>query len=348
MLSPEPASVHQTFCPTDATCQRLTALVLKLASVSDIQYVWLTETLQSFANEDASFAEWLSKNEILAPLNDNPSGAIAGNLVASKLLKCLCSLSFGDREDSAPAILWQTAQTCLRLRALESRFDATLQARQLEQLYNFAYGLSHELNNPLANISTRASLLAQSEPDAKKADLFASIVDNAMRGKELLGDLMLIARPPQLELVRMDICEFMDNLSDQASRWSKPHSIEISTRVECSCTILADHNSLLEVGWAVLRNAIEAMPQGGNISCETTCTESTVLITIEDNGPGLTDEALRYAFDPFYSGREAGRGLGIGLAKCQSIIKLHHGTITLANGAINGARVEIELPRVVD
>jgi len=86
------------------------------------------------------------------------------------------------------------------------------------------------------------------------------------------------------------------------------------------------------------------LPAGGRIQLSTNHLDERFHIEISDNGKGLSPDALKHAFDPFFSGREAGRGLGIGLAKCQAIIRHHQGTMEIANGALGGCIVKIQLP----
>jgi C4-dicarboxylate-specific signal transduction histidine kinase len=70
-----------------------------------------------------------------------------------------------------------------------------------------------------------------------------------------------------------------------------------------------------------------------------------VAIVIRDTGPGIPPEVRRHIFDPYFSGREAGRGLGLGLSKCWRIVDLHGGRIDVANGASGGAEFRLVLPR---
>ena len=73
-------------------------------------------------------------------------------------------------------------------------------------------------------------------------------------------------------------------------------------------------------------------------------TPETVQVTIRDNGPGIPVEARRHIFDPFYSGREAGRGLGFGLTKCWRIIRMHGGTVEVRSSPSGGAEFALLLP----
>src|SRR3954468_20131142 len=80
----------------------------------------------------------------------------------------------------------------------ESDFAAAVESAKLQALYNFAYGLSHEINNPLANIATRAQTLLAEEKDSERRRRLATIVQQAFKAHEMIADLKLFARPPTL------------------------------------------------------------------------------------------------------------------------------------------------------
>src|SRR5216110_4006107 len=86
-----------------------------------------------------------------------------------------------------------------------SDFASTVEAAKLQALYNFAYGLSHEINNPLANIATRAQTLLVDEKDADRRRKLATIVQQAFKAHEMIADLMLFARPPTMRPQAVDL-----------------------------------------------------------------------------------------------------------------------------------------------
>jgi signal transduction histidine kinase len=98
----------------------------------------------------------------------------------------------------------------------------------------------------------------------------------------------------------------------------------------------------------VVKNAVEAADEGGHVSIAVrTCDVAGgpgVEIVVIDDGPGISAEVRRHMFDPFYSGREAGRGLGFGLSKCWRIVTDHGGQVIVASPAGGGAEVSIRLP----
>jgi signal transduction histidine kinase len=175
--------------------------------------------------------------------------------------------------------------------------------------------------------------------------MLESIVEHAMRGCEMLGDLMLVARPPQIELAGVDVSQWFTELVGQASYWAEKYAVQLAHEVEFSGQCRLDPTALREAVWCLLRNAIEAVGQGGEIWVRASRTSDDQLqIEIQDDGPGLSPMALQHCFDPFYCGREAGRGLGVGLTKAKCIVELHHGEIWLENLPAGGCRACVVLP----
>lgn len=255
-----------------------------------------------------------------------------------------------DAVDSAWSGLLSTCHVTLRLRALETRFAEELQRQKREAVYHFAYGLSHELNNPLANIATRGGVLAAQESHPQRKTLLEAIVANAMRGCEMLGDLMLVARPPKLifKATRVDL--LVTSVVDSARCWAQGLDVQLALHVQSTQQAELDAAALREALWALIRNGLEAMFDGGTIAVSVTDFQpqpsdlAWVCIEISDRGSGMSQAALEHCFDPYYSGREAGRGLGLGLSKAQRIVELHRGHVTLANRPGGGVVARVLLP----
>src|SRR6478736_7921322 len=103
----------------------------------------------------------------------------------------------------------------------DADFASAVESAKLQALYNFAYGLSHEINNPLANIATRAQTLLVDEADPERRRKLATIVQQAFRAHEMIADLMLFAHPPKMQPREVDVVRLVDTvvaeLQEQAS-----------------------------------------------------------------------------------------------------------------------------------
>jgi len=232
-----------------------------------------------------------------------------------------------------------------RARALEGDFQERLETEKLLSLKELAYGASHEINNPLANISTRAQTLLRDEEDPERRKKLATINSQAFRAHEMISDMMLFAKPPTLKIEEVDLaqtvtevcCELGEDAERQHTRLSY-HGVEQPLLAEVDGTHLG-------VGLrAMCINSLEAIGAGGEIDVTVATDDHFATIEVRDSGPGISAEVRSHLFDPFYSGREAGRGLGFGLSKCWRIIQQHGGDIDVESGQ-DGTTFVIRIPR---
>jgi signal transduction histidine kinase len=245
-----------------------------------------------------------------------------------------------------------TAADLARLAQLESDFQRALEVEKLEALAEFAAGAGHEINNPLTVISGRAQLLLRDEPDAERRHALALISTQAMRVYEMIADMMLFARPPRPELQQVELIELIDAVLVDFS----PHAASQETAIGRSgdpgpILIAADRVQLQVALRAMCQNSLDALQTGGHIEIIVEKMEDSpassghaaVRIHVRDDGPGLKPEERRHVFDPFYSARQAGRGLGLGLSKAWRIIGNHGGRIEVESQPGQGATFTIVL-----
>lgn len=241
-------------------------------------------------------------------------------------------------------LLPRLARQLRRTQVWEASFRETLHHEKLESLRQLAYGLSHEINNPLANISTRAQQLQRDEESAERVEGLRRIVDQVYRAHSMIADLMFFANPPA---VRPETFDLVELASESADRWrgeTERLGIELRRALPAHrLVVTADRKMIHESIGVLLRNAVEAVGSDGAIGIEAGRDGSTAWVRVTDSGPGLSDEARRHAFDPYYSGREAGRGLGLGLCRAYRIACLHEGDITLGGGLV-GCVATLRIP----
>ncbi|MCA9190615.1 MAG: HAMP domain-containing histidine kinase [Planctomycetales bacterium] len=240
--------------------------------------------------------------------------------------------------------LWQAANLRLRLQGFEDQFTDQVRENSLHSLYHIAYGLSHELNNPLAIIVNQAISLKRIEDNPVRQQSLQSIIDNAQRGHEMLADFMLAARPPEFHFLPVQLADLVSDACQKARVWALPRRIELRTKIETTAQVLADRTALTEAIWCLIRNSIEAIHSDGTIIITLAKMPTYSQISIHDTGLGLSPDALQNCFEPYYSAREAGRGLGIGLFKAQRIVHAHQGEISLQNHPDGGCLATIQLP----
>ena len=114
--------------------------------------------------------------------------------------------------------------------------------------------------------------------------------------------------------------------------FTDPLGFEISVEASQDVQIQADFNACMEMFKAVIQNSLDAMEQG-NLLISWKVENRFLKVTMVDNGPGIPEDQINMVFDPFFSGREAGRGIGFGLTKAWRIMQLHQGEIQVENRA---------------
>jgi signal transduction histidine kinase len=230
---------------------------------------------------------------------------------------------------------------------MTEQVDADVIAARLEALREFAYGAGHEINNPLANIAARAQALLIDEADPERRRRLATIVDQAFRARDMIGGLMVYARPPKPMPARIAIDAVLAPVLEAV----RPMADSRAVRLEYSpppapCHVDVDAAHATESIRLITVNAVEAA--AGRVTLRVAGPSSSRLtacvVTVTDDGPGMHPDLLRRAFDPFFSGREAGRGIGLGLPKAWRLVSINGGTIEIDSRPGRGTAVAIALP----
>lgn len=266
----------------------------------------------------------------------------------------------------------QLASRVQQIQQSEASFDIRLQNAKLDAMKEFAYGAGHELNNPLANIASRAQMLLTEERDPERRRRLTAINTQAFRAHEMLADMMLFARPPKPRFEQVDLVQLAEQvLSELADEAAQQETKLARIGESAPCMIVADPTQLRVALRAMGINSLEALGRGGTVTLKISAQKSAITssesgnsnqaappsvpcapkpsevqITISDDGPGIPDDIRGKIFDPFFSGREAGRGLGFGLSKCWRIVTLHGGTIEAKSECERGAKFIISLPAI--
>jgi len=232
-----------------------------------------------------------------------------------------------------------------RLGELENRFQEALEAEKLEAMAEFAAGAGHEINNPLTVIAGRAQLFLREEKDPERRRALALINVQAKRVYEMIADMMLFARPPKPEPEPIDLAVLIDALIEELSPQAALQEISLHRAgAEGAVEIEADPTQLMVALRALCRNALEAIGREGEITVSVQPGREHVEIRVADDGPGIPPDQRRHLFDPYYSARQAGRGLGLGLSKCWRIVTNHGGRIEVRSQADHGSVFTITLP----
>lgn len=236
-------------------------------------------------------------------------------------------------------------KTVSALTKVQSEFEQQLFEKKMESMRLLAYGASHEINNPLANIASRAQSMLTKEDDPKRKHRLTVIFEQAMRAHEMISDMMLFAHPPKLQQEPVDLNELVAAVNEELHERLSFASISCVTKSTGPARLVVDATQVASAVKAIVVNAIEAIGTDGKIEIELGSNESELILAISDDGPGIDEAISENIFDPFFSGREAGRGLGFGLSKAWRILQLHNAKIDRFESAMGGARFELRFPK---
>ncbi len=233
-----------------------------------------------------------------------------------------------------------------RLSVMERSLQEVVEAEKIAAMGEFAAGAGHEINNPLTVITGRAQLLLRDEADPERRRDLAVMNAQAMRIHEMIADLRLFANPPELERQSLDLTVLIRRLIDEMQPIAARQETTVCL-VEGSSTIpvVADAVQLTVAIKSLCQNALEALGHRGRIEVAVNSNDDEASITVTDDGPGILSEQRPHIFEPFYSARQAGRGIGMGLSKCWRIVTQHGGRIEVGTCAGSGAVFTIRLPK---
>lgn len=203
----------------------------------------------------------------------------------------------------------------------------------MESMAEFAAGAGHEINNPLASIIGQSQLLLKQDLNAEQRQAIETIGAQAWRVRDMIGDTMLFARPPAPEFKKCHI----ETLVTKVVETQQANNRKIADHITVTCKsdhlfTFGDESQLSNLVAHLVRNAAQAvLGISGEPDVQVTIRQDqddSVILTVSDNGDAIPDAIRKHMFDPFFSGRQAGRGLGFGLCHCWQIARMHNGVLT--------------------
>lgn len=217
------------------------------------------------------------------------------------------------------------------------------QGEKLALIGTMAAGLAHEIKNPLVAVKTFIDLLPSKYHDVEFRENFSQLVKQEVhRINEIVTHLLDFAHPKQPVFAEIHVDEVLHGTLDLLSLQAKDSKVEIRRNVTPDLPPLwADKEQINRVFMNLALNAIQAMHQGGLLEVAAQRKGEFVQIQFRDNGPGIAVENLKKIFDPFFSTKH--KGTGLGLTICQKIIQDHRGDIQV-NSTPTGTTFTIALP----
>ena len=241
------------------------------------------------------------------------------------------------QEDLAPLNLLlfdDIAELHLSLKQSEGDAAERLRLAKLEALAEFSAGASHEINNPLAVIAGRCQYLLKQSPDEPLRIAFESMLRQTQRIHTILAELMQYARPPRVNAQPQTLNEITRKAVDAFAG----HALEAGVLLLFdddgpTVDVFVDPKQIQTALGCLIRNAIEATAAtNGRVSLSITQTGTAAEVHVIDNGRGLSALERERMFDPFFSGRQAGRGRGLGLPTAWRLAAEHGGDVNCVSG----------------
>jgi two-component system sensor histidine kinase PilS (NtrC family) len=223
---------------------------------------------------------------------------------------------------------------------------AVARAERLAGIGRLAANIAHEIRNPLASISGSVEVLKRLPgADAETHNLVDIAVREVDRVNALISNLLDYARPRTEERQRLDLSEMVTEIAKIFEQERRVKEVRLQLHIQPNVIVEAASGQMQQVLWNLLRNAVEAMPEGGTIHLATVIknlAQPEAILIVRDAGIGIVREDLDHIFEPFFSRKPGGTGLG--LATTARIVEDHKGTIDVLSQRGKGTTFTIHLP----
>ncbi|KMM39460.1 ATP-binding protein [Guptibacillus hwajinpoensis] len=217
--------------------------------------------------------------------------------------------------------------------------DQVIQSEKLSAIGKLGAGFAHEIRNPLTSIIGFTQMLDVDDEQAKYVNI---IKDELERMKNLVNQFVMMGKPTISQRRTGNLTTLISETVELMNSNAHLFNVEIYFNDRENLFICMDASQIKQVLINFIKNAIEAMAEGGQIWVSLQKDRTSVTITVEDNGQGMTKEEVKQLGTPFFSSKRS--GLGIGLSICFDIIKAHEGKVSVESEEGDGTKVHLTLP----
>jgi PAS domain S-box-containing protein len=222
-----------------------------------------------------------------------------------------------------------------------------IQSEKMAAIGQLAAGIAHELRNPLGIIMNvlydLSEIISSDNPEVREDLQIAK--DEIVRAQEIITNLLEFSRDSGAEMEEVNLNDLLRKTLQLMGKYLQTHNVKVVTAFGKVGTCLANQNALRQVFLNLITNAVQAMPQGGELRLRTQRkADRTVLIEFSDTGVGIAAQHLNSIFNPFFTTKEPGQGTGLGLSVVHSIIKRYQGNISVQSKPLAGTTFLIALP----
>ena len=227
------------------------------------------------------------------------------------------------------------------IRRMEARMR---QADRLASLGRMSANIAHEIRNPLASMTGAIEALTANSSVAHddRARLTEIVMRESDRLNGILSDFLAYARPRPLSVERIDVAGVLEEVLMLLEHRPLPPNVKAVRMFEAPLWAHADPNALRQALWNLCLNALDAMPDGGELTVGATLLPSTLQLSVADTGGGIAPGDLPLIFEPFYSTKAEGSGLGLALV--HRIVRDHDGDVEVRTDRQTGTVFTLTLP----
>ncbi len=242
--------------------------------------------------------------------------------------------------------LGEVAESFNRMvRDLRNKERQIIRSEKLATVGKLAAGVAHEINNPLGNISLYAQMLLSKMKDGEAVRKLRIIEEQANQAARIVKSLLEFSRQAEPKLQKVS----MNRIAEKALEVLQPQLSINNIMVVKNFNkhlpgVSADPVQMQQVLVNIIKNAIEAMPEGGRLMVSTYERDGEVVVEVSDTGEGIPEENLSRIFDPFFSTKGVGKGTGLGLSVSYGIVERHGGRIEVESEPGKGSTFRVVLP----
>ncbi len=224
--------------------------------------------------------------------------------------------------------------------------ERRMQADRILAMQTMSAGLAHEVRNPLNAAKLQLELLERrlrrQLDDPRLVEPVGLAQKEIARLTELLNDFLAFARPPELHVQETDVSAIVRHVCDLQRVAADARGASLVLVSDPPISAFIDAAKLHQIVLNLVRNAVEAVTAGGHVTVEVEATHDTFSVRVQDDGPGIPEGTRQRIFEPFFSTKEGGTGLGMSIV--HSLVSLHGGRIDLDTSP-RGTRFDVTIPR---
>jgi len=212
-----------------------------------------------------------------------------------------------------------------------------------------AASIAHEINNPLAGVLVDTQLLSKKVAgdtlkEEEALDYLSKMESEVSRCSRIIRNLLDFARQKEPMLRLVDINQVIEQVLAMVGHQAQMQNVEVVKEFSPSLPkVMADFDQLQQIFTNLTLNAIQAMPDGGRLTLRSSAVDGEVRIDVQDTGCGIPKENMRKLFTPFFTTKEKGKGVGLGLAVVHGIIERHKGRVKVQSEVGKGTTFSVYL-----